>query len=133
VQIALRLRAFGGPENFDLTDVPKPAIRPGMALIRVDATSVNQIDVRIRRGQVPIGPDLPTILGADVAGTIEEVGAGVLDFASGDEVYSRAGGPCDVEIVPNCNHFYVGREASICELVSSWLARTLNIAAGVSH
>jgi hypothetical protein len=58
VQIALRLRAFGGPENFELTDVPKPAIRPGMALIRVDATSVNQIDVRIRSGQVPIGPDL---------------------------------------------------------------------------
>ena len=81
MQIALRLRAFGGPENFELTDVPKPAIRPGMALIRVDATSVNQIDVRIRSGQVPIGPDPPTILGADVAGTIEEVGAGVLDFA----------------------------------------------------
>ena len=58
VQIALRLRAFGGPENFELTDVPKQAIRPGMALIRVDATSVNQIDVRIRSGQVPIGPDL---------------------------------------------------------------------------
>jgi hypothetical protein len=93
VQIALRLRAFGGPENFELTDVPKPAIRPGMALIRVDATSVNQIDVRIRSGQVPIGPDLPTILGADVAGTIEEVGAGVLDFAPGDEVYGCAGAP----------------------------------------
>ena len=36
----------------------------------------------------------------------------------------RAGGPCDVEIVSNCNHFYVGREAAICELVSGWLART---------
>jgi pimeloyl-ACP methyl ester carboxylesterase len=45
----------------------------------------------------------------------------------------RAGGRCDVEIVPNCNHFYVGREAAICELVSDWLARTLDIAAGVSH
>jgi NADPH:quinone reductase len=86
------LRAFGGPENFELTDVPKPAIRPGMALIRVDATSVNQIDVRIRSGEVPIGPDLPAILGADVAGTIEEVGPGVLDFAPGDEVYGCAGG-----------------------------------------
>ncbi len=86
------LRAFGAPENFEPTDVPKPAIRPGMALIRVDATSVNQIDARIRSGQVPIGPDLPAILGADVAGTIEEVGAGVLDFAPGDEVYGCAGG-----------------------------------------
>ena len=43
----------------------------------------------------------------------------------------RAGGPCDVEIVPNCNHFYVGREAEIRELVSGWLVRTLNIGAGV--
>jgi hypothetical protein len=38
-------------------------------------------------------PDLPTILGADVAGTIEEVGAGVLDFAPGNEVYGCAGAP----------------------------------------
>ena len=44
----------------------------------------------------------------------------------------RAGGPCDVEIVPNCNHFYVGREAAICKVVSGWLVRTLNIGAGVS-
>jgi pimeloyl-ACP methyl ester carboxylesterase len=40
---------------------------------------------------------------------------------------ARAGGPCDVEIVPNCDHFYVGREAAICQLVSGWLTRTLKI------
>jgi pimeloyl-ACP methyl ester carboxylesterase len=45
----------------------------------------------------------------------------------------RAGGPCDVEIVPNCNHFYVGREAIICKVVSGWLIRTLNIGARESH
>jgi hypothetical protein len=43
----------------------------------------------------------------------------------------RSCGPCDVEIVPNCNHFYIGREAEIRELVSGWLVRTLNIGAGV--
>ena len=43
----------------------------------------------------------------------------------------RAGGRCEVEIVPNCNHFYVGREAAICELISGWLVRTLNIGGGV--
>jgi len=42
----------------------------------------------------------------------------------------RAGGPCDVEIVPNCDHFYVGREAAICDLVSGWLARTLKAGQG---
>src|SRR5438270_446081 len=45
----------------------------------------------------------------------------------------RAGGPCDVEIVPNCNHFYVGREATICKVASGWLIRTLNIGAPESH
>jgi pimeloyl-ACP methyl ester carboxylesterase len=42
----------------------------------------------------------------------------------------RSGGPCDVKIVENCNHFYVGREAAISKLVADWLVRTLNIKAG---
>lgn len=37
----------------------------------------------------------------------------------------RSACPCDVEIVPNCDHFYVGREAAICELVSGRLVRML--------
>jgi pimeloyl-ACP methyl ester carboxylesterase len=39
----------------------------------------------------------------------------------------RSGGPCDIEIVPNCDHFYVGREAAICDLVGGWLMRSLNL------
>jgi len=38
---------------------------------------------------------------------------------------ARAGGPCEVQIVPNCDHFYVGREAAVIERVTAWLARTL--------
>jgi NADPH:quinone reductase-like Zn-dependent oxidoreductase len=83
------LKAFGGSENFEFIDIDKPTIRPGMVLIRLGATSVNQIDIEIRDG-LPIGPDLPAVLGADVAGTIEEAGAGVIDFAPGDEVYGCA-------------------------------------------
>jgi NADPH:quinone reductase len=85
------LKAFGGPESFELTEIPKPEIRPGMVLIRIAATSVNPVDLKIRTG-LPIGPDLPAVLGADVAGTIEAVGAGVIDFVPGDEVYGCAGG-----------------------------------------
>lgn len=44
-----------------------------------------------------------------------------------EEFQSRAGGPCQVEIVPNCDHYYVGREAVIQELVSSWLAKALKL------
>jgi NADPH2:quinone reductase len=85
------LKAFGGPENFEIADIPKPEIRPGTVLVRLMATSVNPIDIKIRTG-LPIGPDLPAVLGADVAGIVEQVGAGVLDFRPGDEVYGCAGG-----------------------------------------
>jgi NADPH:quinone reductase len=85
------LKAFGGPENFELAEIPKPEVRPGMVLVRLLATSVNAIDIKIRTG-LPIGPDLPAVLGADVAGIVEEVGAGVLDFRPGDEVYGCDGG-----------------------------------------
>jgi len=43
----------------------------------VAASSVNQIDIKIRGG-LPIGPDLPAVLGADVAGVVEAVGDGVI-------------------------------------------------------
>ena len=85
------LRAFGGPENFELAEIPKPEVQAGMVLVRLVATSVNAIDIKIRTG-LPIGPDLPAILGADVAGIVEEVGAGVLNFRPGDEVYGCDGG-----------------------------------------
>jgi pimeloyl-ACP methyl ester carboxylesterase len=39
----------------------------------------------------------------------------------------RAGGPCDVAIVPDCDHFYRGREGAVIEAVCSWLARTLGL------
>jgi pimeloyl-ACP methyl ester carboxylesterase len=44
-----------------------------------------------------------------------------------EDFKSRAGGPCTVEIVPDCDHFYNGREAAVGEIVSSWLSRTLHL------
>jgi pimeloyl-ACP methyl ester carboxylesterase len=37
---------------------------------------------------------------------------------------ARAGGACDVEIVRNCDHFYVGREGAVSAIIASWLSRT---------
>ena len=42
-----------------------------------------------------------------------------------EEFCARAGGPCDVEIVPDCDHFYNGREDAVSELVAWWLSKTL--------
>jgi pimeloyl-ACP methyl ester carboxylesterase len=44
---------------------------------------------------------------------------------------ARAGGPCDVEIVPDCDHFYNDREHAVQALVSAWLERTLKPARAV--
>jgi pimeloyl-ACP methyl ester carboxylesterase len=45
-----------------------------------------------------------------------------------EEFKARAGGPCDVEIVAGCDHFYNGRETVIRDLVCLWLARVLRLA-----
>ena len=44
-----------------------------------------------------------------------------------EDFKARAGGACTVEIVPDCDHFYNGRETAVGEIVSSWLSRTLHL------
>ena len=44
-----------------------------------------------------------------------------------EEFQRAAGGPCDVEIVANCDHFYNGREDHVAGLVAAWLAKTLRL------
>ncbi len=44
-----------------------------------------------------------------------------------EDFSARVGGPCDVEIVPDCDHFYDGREEAIQAIVSSWLAKALRL------
>jgi NADPH2:quinone reductase len=87
------IRKFGDPSVFEFTDVAKPTMQPGHVLIRVCATSVNQIDCKIRSGGVPaIAPKFPAILHGDVAGIVEAVAPDVQRFKIGDEVFGCAGG-----------------------------------------
>ncbi len=87
------IKTYGDPSVFELADVPKPTLKPGHVLIKVKATSVNQIDCKIRSGAVPaISPAFPAILNGDVAGVIESVALDVKNFKVGDEVYGCAGG-----------------------------------------
>ena len=46
------------------------------------------------------------------------------DMYPAEEFQSRVAGPCEVEIVSDCDHFYVGREDTVAAIVSSWLARS---------
>lgn len=85
------LTEFGGPEKLRLTQVESPVAGPGQALVRIRAAALNPVDAKIRAG-LPIGPDMPAILGADLAGVVEAVGEGVEGISVGDEVYGCAGG-----------------------------------------
>lgn len=46
-----------------------------------------------------------------------------------EKFQARAGGPCEVAVVPDCDHFYVRREAHVTAIVAGWLARTFALAA----
>ncbi|QRF60494.1 zinc-dependent alcohol dehydrogenase family protein [Variovorax paradoxus] len=84
---ALRLTSFGGPESFELCDLPRPVPQAGQVLVRVHATSINPLDYQVRRGDYPDLVPLPAITGHDVSGVVEEVGPGVTAFSPGDEVW----------------------------------------------
>lgn len=88
---AMLLRSHGGPENLQLEEVPTPTPQTGEVRVRIHAASVNPIDLKIRAG-LPIGPQLPGILGCDFSGVVDQVGEGVGSFRVGDEVYGCAGG-----------------------------------------
>ncbi len=81
---AIRLSETGGPEVLELAEVEDPEAGDGEVLVRVEAAGLNFIDIYHRTGQYPL--DLPTGIGLEGAGTVEEVGAGVTDFAAGDRV-----------------------------------------------
>jgi len=78
---------------FRLASVPRPAPQPGQVLVRIAASAVNPLDLKIRAGQAAHARQpLPAILGIDLAGTVEAVGDGVTEFRPGDEVYGMTGG-----------------------------------------
>lgn len=75
-----------------LMDLPKPAIRPGAVLIKVQAAGINPFDWKMIDGIMNNGKtphEFPLIMGVDGAGVIDEVGEGVTRFKKGDLVYGQ--------------------------------------------
>ena len=90
---AIVINEFGGPEVFRAAEVEMHMPGEGEVLIRVEASSVNPVDTKIRSGVLEaIAPPFPAILHGDVAGVVESVGVGVTGLAPGDTVYACAGG-----------------------------------------
>ncbi|HIN04904.1 MAG TPA: NAD(P)H-quinone oxidoreductase [Dehalococcoidia bacterium] len=82
---AVRINEFGGLEVLKWEDVPEPTARPGYVVIKVEAAGVNYADLMRRGGGYP-GPDLPSSLGLEAAGTVVEVGENVEGITMGQRV-----------------------------------------------
>lgn len=82
---------FGGPDVLHLTDAEEPHPGPGRIRIAVRAAGVNPVDWRIREGQfrdlAPI--ELPTGVGQDASGVVDEIGEGVEGVQVGDHVFGQ--------------------------------------------
>ncbi len=93
---AIRIQSYGGPEAMRWEELPTPIPGPGQARVRVEAASVNFLDVQKRRGEL-VGqafyrragnnePDLPATLGSQGVGLVEELGPEVQNVRVGDRV-----------------------------------------------
>ncbi|MGW3311626.1 NADP-dependent oxidoreductase [Streptomyces sp. NPDC001073] len=85
---------YGGPETEALVEVDRPSPGPGEILVAVRAAGVNPVDWKQRTGYRRPGETgshaFPAVFGNEVAGVVEETGAGVDGFAVGDEVFGSA-------------------------------------------
>ncbi|HMF01086.1 MAG TPA: zinc-binding dehydrogenase, partial [Terriglobia bacterium] len=91
---AVVFNQHGGPEVLQYVDVPDPRPGPGEVLIEVKATSINHIDIFLRRGMPGIKVPLPKIVGSDAAGIIRELGRDVSGLMPGQRVTINPGITC---------------------------------------
>ncbi|MEI5099239.1 zinc-binding dehydrogenase [Streptomyces sp. PmtG] len=91
---AIRLHAFGPAENLTYETVADPRPGPGQVRIAVAAAGVHLLDTALRggdKGPAPALPELPTVPGREVAGTVESVGEGVDPALLGRRVVAHIG------------------------------------------
>ncbi|AZO22090.1 MULTISPECIES: NADP-dependent oxidoreductase [unclassified Mesorhizobium] len=79
--------SVGGPDVLFVAEQPDPSPKPGEVLVRVEAAGINPVDGAVRGGFYPLLGEPPFILGWDISGTVEALGAGVTAFKVGDDVF----------------------------------------------
>lgn len=115
--------------------VARPQPGAGQVLVRVMASGVNPLDLKIREGKAEHARHpLPAILGIDLAGVVESVGPGVSTFRVGDEVYGMTGGVGGIQgslaeyaavdarlLAPKPAHFNMREAASLpLAFITAW-------------
>jgi NADPH2:quinone reductase len=93
--LASTISAFGDADVLSFGEVPTPSPRAGHVLIKVEAVGTNYYDTLVRSGAVSRSIVLPHVVGSDVVGRIETLGADVKALSPGDRVIVAPGFPTD--------------------------------------
>ena len=119
---------LGGIDTLRFEDIAEPQVREGQIRIGVSAAGVNFPDLLIIQGLYQFRPELPFVPGAEAAGVVLEVGAGVDSFAPGDRVaaFSTNGAMAEQFVVARDNAIGIGNLAFD-------VAATLPMAYGTSY
>jgi NADPH:quinone reductase len=104
---AIGVTEFGGPDALHLVELPDPEAGPGEVRIRVHAAAVNPTDTGLRSGARAVNVPPPYVPGMDVAGVLEQIGAGAsTDLQVGQHVmaivvpHGQTGGYAERVVVP---------------------------------
>jgi NADPH:quinone reductase len=84
-------KSLDGPASLVVEELPEPAPGPGEAVVRVEAAALNFFDTLITRGRYQTKPELPFSPCGELAGHVENVGAGVTSVKPGDRVMAWVG------------------------------------------
>ena len=88
---AALIHRYGSAAEVTIGETGVPACGPRQVLVRVRASSLNPLDVKLRTGELRRVMPLrfPAVLGFDLAGEVEAVGTSVREWLVGDRVYGR--------------------------------------------
>lgn len=93
---AVGFTRHGGPEVLEVIELPTPEPKAREVRVKVKAVALNHLDVWVRKGWQGLKLQLPHVLGADIAGVVDSVGAEVTDLEPGTEVCVNPGVSCGV-------------------------------------
>jgi NADPH:quinone reductase-like Zn-dependent oxidoreductase len=82
----VRIHTLGGPEVLQIEEREVGEPGAGEVRIRVEAVGLNRAEAMYRAGRYPVTPQLPSLIGYEGVGIVEQLGSGVEGFAPGDRV-----------------------------------------------
>lgn len=124
---AVRIHQPGSADSYVYEDAPDPVAGPGDVLVRVKAVALNHLEAWAAKAPSTVKYDAPRILGADVAGVVEAIGAGVRSTAASADVIVHPGvscGTCEACLSGDdnlCAQYRLlgqGRDGGMAELVA---------------